>query len=211
MVQALFVDPNGIYPELLGIENCWDAARDARKYAGPDPAVAHPPCARWCRLAPSIYARTGKEEHRPGNDGGCFESALASVRKYGGVLEHPAQSKAWDAHNLSQPSLEPEWLHCLLMNGERRDEWVCEVWQSAYGHLAPKRTWLLYCGKRPPFELRWERPQGTHAVSGDAKKRRARAARGEPNPPRLTAKQNIATPRAFAEELIRLAEWSTAP
>ena len=207
MVQALFVDPKGIYPELLGIENCWDERRDARRYAGPDPVVAHPPCARWCRLAPSIYARTGKEAHRPGNDGGCFASALASVRKFGGVLEHPAGSHAWSKEN-------GLWPNHPCVRGWLRNvpgEWVCEVWQSAYGHLAPKRTWLLYCGKRPPFELRWERPPGTHAVSGDAKKRRARAVRGEPNRPRLTAKQNIATPRAFAEELIRLAEWSTRP
>ena len=29
-VAALFVDPNGPYPELLGEELCWDEARDAR-------------------------------------------------------------------------------------------------------------------------------------------------------------------------------------
>lgn len=204
VVAALFVQNPGIYPELLGAEHCWDEARDARKYAGPHPVVAHPPCARWCRLAESVYARTGKEEHRPGNDAGCFAAALAAVRAYGGVLEHPAQSKAWASHDLLTPGQFPQWERVIF--DPRGDYWVCEVWQSAYGHLAPKRTWLLYCGKRPPFELRWERPAGTHAVSGDAKKRRRQ---GDAARPRLTGAQNIATPRAFAEELIRLTEWST--
>ena len=42
--------------------------------------------------------------------------------------------------------------------------WVCEVWQSAYGHPARKRTWLLYCGTVPPLEAKWERPKGTHQI-----------------------------------------------
>ena len=48
-VQALFVDTAGIYPTLLGAENCWGEERDARTYAGDDPVVAHPPCQRWSR------------------------------------------------------------------------------------------------------------------------------------------------------------------
>lgn len=199
MVDALFIDPRGVYPKLLGAAHCWDEARDARTYDGQGPVVAHPPCARWCRLAESVFARTGKAEHRPGNDGGCFAAALHTLGRVGGVLEHPASSKAWKAFGLEKP-VATGWRAC---NGY----WTCEVWQSAYGHLAPKRTWLAYVGRRAPFELRWERNPGTHAVSGDARKRRA-----HPNPPpRLTGAQNIATPIAFAEELIRLAEWSIVP
>lgn len=199
MIAALYIDPDGPYPKALGAECCWDESRDARKYAGPHPVVAHPPCARWSKLAQSVYARTGKEEHRPGNDGGCFERALHAVRLYGGVLEHPAQSKAWSTFQLPKPD-GAGWLHI----GTNMVGSVCEVWQSAYGHLASKRTWLLYCGKRPPFELRWQRPVGTHVVGYDSKRERVMA-----NPkPTLTRKQAIHTPPEFLQELVRLAEWS---
>ena len=38
-VAALYVDPRGPYPELLGPELCWDAERDARLYDGPHPVA----------------------------------------------------------------------------------------------------------------------------------------------------------------------------
>lgn len=56
-VDALFVDPKGIYPQLLGPEHCWDEKRDARTYRGPGPAVAHPPCQLWGNFAAANYGR----------------------------------------------------------------------------------------------------------------------------------------------------------
>lgn len=216
-VAALFVDgsEHGIYPKLLGRGHCWagdpekypGSIDDARQYGQRLPVVAHPPCARWSRLAPSVFARTGRERHRPawlgGTDGGCFAAALAAVRNKGGVLEHPASSHAWAAHGLKAPNSEG-WLQTFRWTGDPWFAYVCEVWQSAYDHPARKRTWLLYCGKRPPFELNWARNSGTHVVGGDSTKRSKHA-----NPlPRLTGKQNLATPEAFARELIKLAAWS---
>ena len=141
-VAALYIDPRGPYPKLLGPELCWDEARDARTYAGPWPVVAHPPCQLWVNLAALNFKRYGGEHNRPGNDGGCFGSALAIVRCFGGVLEHPAGSKAWAAHRLLVPR-GVGWCR-------DRDGWSCEVWQSAYGHKARKRTWLYFCGEAPP-------------------------------------------------------------
>lgn len=80
MIAALFVATGGAYFDLPDVDP-WDEVRDARLYVGPHPVVAHPPCSRWCRLAGLVEARWG---HRRGDDGGCFASALASVRRWGG-------------------------------------------------------------------------------------------------------------------------------
>ena len=45
-IAALYVEKNGAYYGLDGVDP-WDEERDARKYAGPWPVVAHPPCQRW--------------------------------------------------------------------------------------------------------------------------------------------------------------------
>src|SRR4051812_16756481 len=76
VIAALYVEKNGGYYGLKDVDP-WDKDRDARLYAGPWPVVAHPPCDRWCQMAPVNQARYG---HRIGDDGGCFASALSSVR-----------------------------------------------------------------------------------------------------------------------------------
>ena len=96
-IAALFVQVNGAYwnnPEI----DAWDKERDARRYTGPLPVVAHPPCQLWGAMANVNFARWGGEHNRPGNDGGCFAAALAAVNRWGGVLEHPAKTRAWAAH-----------------------------------------------------------------------------------------------------------------
>ncbi len=188
-VAALFVEPEGIYAEL--VYDCWDKEQDARNYDGPRPVVAHPPCQLWVNLAALNYKRYGGGHNRPGNDGGCFTSALASVRRWGGVLEHPAESNAWPAHDLVPPG-KNGWKQTALC------EWVCEVWQSAYGHPARKRTWLFYCGRNPPLEGRWEQTPGTHQVGWFDRIK-----------PTLGKKAASETPREFARWLIELARQSS--
>jgi hypothetical protein len=192
-IAALFVEADGCYYGVPQVDP-WDKERDARTYTGPDPVVAHPPCQLWGRFAHVNYKRWGGEHNRPGNDGGCFASALASVRKWGGVLEHPAFSDAWKAFGLPRPVhrgwQESEFMSC---------EWVCEVWQSAYGHKANKRTWLFYRGDRVPFDLRWDRPAGTHQIGQHDQRGKDR------NKPTISGKAASATPIEFRNELIRLA------
>lgn len=101
-VAAIFVQPDGCYVGIQGVDP-WPEYRDARNYQGPHPVVAHPPCQLWGALAAVNYKRWGGEHNRPGNDGGCFQSALDSVRQFGGVLEHPAKTRAWMAHGLAAP------------------------------------------------------------------------------------------------------------
>lgn len=190
-VAALFVEETGCYAGLPDVD-AWPKSRDARKYEGPHRVVAHPPCQLWGALAAVNFARWGGEHNRPGNDGGCFASALRSVAQFGGVLEHPAKSRAWAAHGLAKPT-GTGWLRAGL------HDWVCEVWQSAYGHKANKATWLYYHGINPPTPLLWGRPIGSHQVGFHDQ--RGKAA----NKPTLSKKEANATPLAFRDALIALA------
>ena len=193
MIAALFVEPKGCYSGLPDID-LWDESRDARGYNGMKPVVAHPPCQLWTRFSHVNYKRWGGEHNRPGNDGGCFISALRSVMQYGGVLEHPAFSDAWKEYGLVAP-IKHGWTQAAYGG-----YWVCEVWQSAYGHKARKRTWLLYCGNKPPLEMRWERPQGTHQIGFHDQRGK------EKNKPTISGKKASATPIEFRDALIALAK-----
>ncbi|ABD27196.1 hypothetical protein Saro_2760 [Novosphingobium aromaticivorans DSM 12444] len=106
-MSALFVQEDGCYAGLPHVD-CWPKARDARKYRGPFPIVAHPPCQLWGAMAAVNYARWGGEHNRPGNDGGCFAFALEAVNFFGGVLEHPAKSRAWAEFGLGSGPI--DWL-----------------------------------------------------------------------------------------------------
>lgn len=149
MIAALYVQTNGVYFGLDDVDP-WDEARDARLYDGPWPVVAHPPCAAWCRWA---NVREEQGYGMRGDDGGCFASALAAVREFGGILEHPAHSAAWARYGLPEP-VGREWQ--LTTEGC----WVAFVDQADFGLSAHKPTWLLYVGGFP------EPLNATHDASG---------------------------------------------
>jgi len=193
MIAALFVATGGAYFDLEGVEP-WDEHRDARKYAGPWPVVAHPPCSRWCRLAGLVEARWG---HKRGDDGGCFESALNSVRSFGGVLEHPAHSDAWAKFGLPKPPRHGGWVKGLCGG------WSCAVEQGRYGHPAKKATWLYARGVTLLPSLRWGFEAGSaskalvswcgnHVKSGESRER-------------VGKKAASATPPQFREVLLEIA------
>jgi len=147
-VAALFVEKDGAYYGLDDVDP-WDIERDARKYAGPHPVVAHPPCERWGRF---WHGSTRKpHQYKLGDDGGCFAAALSAVRRFGGVLEHPADSHAWSRFNLNRPTRGDGWLAADMFGG-----WTCYVEQGHYGHFARKPTWLYAVGASLP-ELNWSR------------------------------------------------------
>ncbi len=191
VIAALYVDPNGAYAGLPDVD-AWDEARDARRYDGPWPVVAHPPCQLWGRFARVNFKRWGGDHNRPGNDGGTFSAAVAAVRKWGGVLEHPADSYAFAAHGLPAPT-------AIGWQATMSGDWVCEVWQSAYGHMANKRTWLLYSGASLPPSLRWDRPRGTHQIGFQDRRGKDR------NKPTIAREMASATPPAFRDILIAMA------
>ena len=197
-IAALFVQKNGIYSKLPDID-LWDVSRDARLYAGPHKVTAHPDCKRWGKYYSGGPSHAGR--FKLGDDNGCFASALASVRLYSGVLEHPKGSKAWDAFGLRKPPSCGGWV------GSAEDGWTCEVYQGHYGHDCPKATWLYFVGEQKPPELIWGKSTVCKAVmdrSGGAKGRAAHKALKAAGLKYMSKNKRAATPKAFAELLIKL-------
>jgi hypothetical protein len=117
-VSVLFARSDSCYFE-LGCD-VWDLERDATKFNGDGPVIAHPP---------HISVATDEEKAL-----GIF--AVAQVRRCGGVLEHPWGSKLWAAAGIPRPS-------------DGVDAWggfTILVDQGWFGHKAPKPTWLYFCG-----------------------------------------------------------------
>jgi hypothetical protein len=194
VIAALYVETGGCYFGLDGVDP-WDKVRDARLYDGPHPVVAHPPCGRWCQMAPVNQARYGQ---KIGDDGGCFESALRSVRTFGGVLEHPAVSIAWPTFDLPRPP----------SHGWRRTfcgGWVAQIEQRHYGHPARKKTWLYAFGLVPP-SLKWGAGATPKAWISSDRPRAELAALGIRQ---LQRREAQATPHEFRDLLISIARTAT--
>lgn len=206
MIAALYVQKGGCY---FGLQNVdpWDERRDARLYAGPWPVVAHPPCERWGRYwggAPTTWPRLEK-----GDDGGCFRAALTAVRRFGGVLEHPEGSSAWEYFGLAKPPRCGGWVRADVFLGY--DGWTCCVEQGYYGHRARKATWLYLCRVEPPA-LKWGSAPGDFVRLDEgfhSADERARAIKTGVVQ-RLSARQRAATPPLFRDLLISIAESAAA-
>lgn len=200
-VAALYVETGGAYFGVAGVD-AWDERRDARTYPGPYPIVAHPPCQQWGRYACS-HPILGSN-YRRGEEDDCFARALDAVRTYGGVIEHPAQSRAWPAHGLGKPDSHGGWTDPDFWGG-----CSAHVEQGHYGHFSRKPTWLYVVSRAALPELIWgpaEQRLPAYAVQryGYAKARRigVMAAVGGG---RKTQIRN-ATPAAFRDLLIGIAE-----
>lgn len=168
MIAALFVETGGVYFGLPNVDP-WDERRDARKYDGPWPVVAHPPCTTYCVMSncrPYLKLQS---------DGGCFQAAYDAVRAWGGVLEQPAFSTAFRKHGIPDPLTGRGWQACL------DGGWVCYIEQGRFGHLARKGTWLYAYGVR---ELPTQRPPARHTARGawnrNGNRIRGKVARGTP-------------------------------
>lgn len=204
-VAVLFARVDSVYKTMPGCD-VYDAERDARTFPGGMPVVAHPPCKRWSSLNNLVLARYPHKavEFAHGNDGGLFAFALEQVRRWGGVLEHPALTRAWRKFGLPAPAFNV-WQRGTCGG------WAIEVDQQAFGHQARKRTWLYAVSEEPPTPLVMTGPSSmrrvrvyrTRNADGSWSRMDAAAPTSE-----ITHKAAEETPPAFAAWLVDLARSS---
>jgi hypothetical protein len=181
-VAALFVHENSVYDEIRGV-SAYPKSVGAESYRGPWPVVAHPPCRLFCKLR-RFSTAPESEKH-------LAAFAVWSVRRWGGVLEHPYGSKLFDSHGLPG-------------RGER-DAWGgfrVELLQQWFGSPMKKSTWLYVVGVDPREVVVPLRLGVPLAVCG----RRWSGARVT-----LSARRRSETPAAFAEWLVSLASRCRSP
>lgn len=194
-VAALYVDSAGPYTLIEGV-HCYagehavpslfspQCARDAMDYAGPLPVVAHPPCGHW-----GLFSWNCKQP-KAWKDAGPV--AVQQVRRWGGVLEHPANSALWPACGLPGPK-------------DGHDEyggWTLSVNQTRWGHRCMKPTWLYIVGVQGPLDLPplpLDRPP-THVM--------VRQLSNGSDRPELPKKLRHITPTGLAEWLVCVARLS---
>ena len=181
LTPILFARADSIYKQLPGTD-VWDADRNALNCDNTEPGVYHPPCRAWGAFAMFANPRPGERE--------LAIWSVWKIRKYGGVLEHPAASKLWPEMGLPRPG--------------QRDEYggfTVGIHQSWFGHKAEKKTLLYIVGIEPrdlpdmPMDLSYP----THVI-GDV----GRASNGTKRP-EISKAEREHTPIALAEWLVALA------
>lgn len=182
-VAVLFARSDSVYKGLAGTD-VWDQDRDALKWPGGAPIVAHPPCGPWGRLAQFCK--------KPPEQRAFALWAVNQVRLNGGALEHPATSKLWPEARLPEPGEYDAW-----------DGFTMVIDQFWFGHRASKRTRLYICGTTPAalpeYSLKiGEAPCVVDTARGIGK--------GHPNfRPCITKPEREHTPIALAEWLLSTA------
>jgi hypothetical protein len=194
LISALFVISNGPYADIDGVD-AWPATCDARKYSGPNPVIAHPPCERWGKFS-KFYGRVGEDD-------GCFMSSLRSVRNYGGVLEHPEGSYAFHKFELPIPAWHGGWSLPDKHGGRS-----CCVAQGNYGHRARKMTWLCAVLEFYP-DLKWgPTPKRDLSHLPDIqRKRHIKTGICQ----RMSKRQRMVTPDLFRDLLLSLVQRTKGP
>ena len=142
-----------------------------------------------------------------GDDGGCFEHALAAVYRFGGVLEHPEGSHAFRHFKIRIPKWRDGWVRETMSAG--MDAWVCCVAQGHYGHRARKLSWLLAVAPRealPDFDFSIPAPRARLDRGFHSSAERKAAVSTVFIKRRLSRGENMRTPPTFAEWLVSLAQ-----
>ena len=194
-VAVLFARADSNYKQLPGTD-VYDIERDARTWAGGCSVIAHPPCRAWGRLRK--FAKPRPDEKA------LALYAVEQVRRYGGVLEHPAGSTLWNAAGLPEPGLKDQF-----------GGWTLPINQNWWGHRAEKSTWLYIVGIEPaeiptmPLVL----GDATHVIAQHRTlKDGRRLKKGMPGwRPEVTKAEREHTPPDLAAWLVQLASLCRVP
>ena len=189
-VAILFARADSVYKTIAGCD-VWDAERDARTWPGGCPVVAHPPCRAWGRLR-------GLARPRP-DEKALAIFAIAQVRRFGGVLEHPIASSLWKVADLPEPGRVDEF-----------GGYTLPIHQFWFGHRAEKRTWLYVVGcppdRVPKIPVRAGLP--THVVCTSVRTKKS----GDPRwRPAMHTAEREHTPPELARWLVELAGLCKCP
>lgn len=184
MVAVLFARRDSVYKTLPDVD-VWDEDRDARKWPGGCPVVAHPPCRLWGEM----YKLATKA---PAEEKLLALEAIQYVRKNGGIVEHPKKSRLWKAISAPMP-----WLGTDRFGG-----WTVDTDQYRFGHRAHKCTRLYIVGCKPnalpPIPFRIGRAPNVITQ---------RLRKGHPRfRSRVTDAEREQTPIAFALWLVEVAK-----
>lgn len=190
MVAVLFARQDSIYKTFADCD-VYDIDRDARTWPGGEPVVAHPPCPAWGKLFYFAKPRPGEKDLGPW--------AVQQVRQFGGVLEHPKDSKLWPECGLPLPGQVDAW-----------GGWTLPISQHWWGHRAEKMTWLYIVGLQPHQIPRIPLFLGaaTHVIAQSRVRRKdgARLRKGMAGwRPEVTKAEREHTPPMLAEWLVELA------
>lgn len=181
-VTVLFARRDSVYKHLPDCD-VWDKDRDARKWPGGTPVVAHPPCRAWGQLRYWAKPAEGEKE--------LAIFAVEQIRKYGGVLEHPARSTLWPVCGL--PGIDSE---------DEYGGWTLVIDQNWWGHRARKRTrlYIVGCARLDIPTMPIRLGEASHMLGLCSKRNRTRCR------PSITKPEREATPINLAEWLIELAK-----
>lgn len=184
MITVLFARADSVYKSLPDCD-VWDADRDARRWPGGTPVVAHPPCRAWGSLRHMAKPRPDEKQ--------LAVWAVQKVREFGGVLEHPKNSQLWPAEGLPPPG-----------QFDSYGGWTLPIFQQWWGHRAEKATLLYIVGCRPADvpQMPMCLGEASHVIASSSR----RQYRDHPFfKPEVTKAEREHTPPALAAWLVELA------
>ena len=128
-IPVLFTAHNSLYND-IDIFDCYDEKRNALSFNDRVPLIAHPPCRKFSKLRGLSTAPLSEKK--------LAFFALAKVRQFGGILEHPRSSTLWLNGNFK-------------LDGSVDDYggFLRSVNLSWFGFPAEKKTMLYFVGIDP--------------------------------------------------------------